>query len=429
MLLTYQFLLRPSYGQRVRMDDLLEMQRNLYNSALEERIDAWRKGRNSISYFDQCKSLTEIRRNNIDGHDLYAANIGRWTLKRLDNAMKSFFARAVSGGKVGFPRFRSKHRWRSFGLSEWSGARLENGFIVLKGINRALRVNWHRPLPADAVIKGAIFTKRANRWLVSLQIKTDLIQAKNHRSPGSVAGLDIGIESLATWASAAGSGHVSNSRSRSIYERKIRASQRALARCQSGSKRRRKVKAKLAALHRRVANHRLAHLHAESERLSRSFEKIFIEKLNIKNMTRTSAGTEERPGINVRQKSGLNKAILDAGWGKFFHLLRYKTERAGGEVLSVNPKGTIQICSGCGALVAKSLHVRIHSCSGCGLEIHRDINAAQNILNRGLSEINNNKGVVALGGRNAADCRKRALGTLIVDSDSRFENEPSGLAV
>ena len=153
MLVTYRHLLRPTSGQRVRLDALLEMQRQLYNAALEERIGAWRQCVKTITRFDQFRSLTMIRADDPDGHGACSVAMGRWTLKRLDEAMQAFFARVKRGAKAGFPRFRGFGRWRSFGLLEWTGARIANGFLVLKGMDRALRVNWHRPLPADAIIK------------------------------------------------------------------------------------------------------------------------------------------------------------------------------------------------------------------------------------------------------------------------------------
>lgn len=414
MLVTHRHLLRPTRGQRLRLLTLLEEQRQLFNAALEERIDAWRKSKTSITRLDQQKSLTVIRAEDPHGFGASPAQMGRWTLKRLDDAFRAFFDRVKRGaGRAGFPRFRSFSRWRSFGLLEWSGARISNGHIVLKGMGRAIRVNWHRPLPADAVIKGATFTRKGRRWFVSLQIETDSIVARRHGAPNATAGLDVGVESLAIWDDGSEHGFVSNARPRSKRQADLRRAQRALARCRRGSTRRRKVKARLARLQERIADARSTHLHAEAERLARRFSTLCVEKLRISNMTRSAAGTADEPGTNVAAKSGLNAAILDAGWGRFVQFLRYKAARAGGVVLDVDPKRTSQICSGCGTLAPKPLRQREHSCPACGLAIHRDVNAARNIRAQGLAAIAASGGVIAPGERNVGHRPVRAPRTLL----------------
>ena len=416
MLVTRRHLLRPTRGQHIRLLEMLEEQRQLFNAALEERIDAWRKLRITITRVDQQKSLTLIRADDPTGLGASSANIGRWTLKQLDEAFQAFFRRVNhKARKAGFPRFRSTGRWRSFGLLEWSGARVEHGFLLLKGMNRALRVEWHRPLPTDAVIKSAIFTKRGRRWFVSLQIETNAGMARRRAAPKAAAGIDVGVENLATWDDGAYSGHIANVRPRSKRQDQLRRAQRALARCRKGSSRRRKVKARLARLQEHVADARSTHLHVETERLARRFKTLCIEKLKIINMTRSSAGTVGDPGENVAAKSGLNAAILDAGWARFVQLLCYKAERAGGIVIDVDPKMTSQICSGkdCGAIIAKPLRKREHACAACGLVVHRDVNAARNIRARGLAALAASGGVIAPGERNVAGRRMRAPGTLL----------------
>ena len=392
---------------------MLEEQRQLYNAALQERIEAWRKASASITRLDQQKSLTQIRADNPAGYGASSLQIGRWTLKRLDDAFKAFFKRAKKGQTPGFPRFKSKQRWRSFGFLEWSGCRLVEGQIQLKGIDRGLRVSWHRQLPKNAVIKGASFTKVGRRWFISLQIESSSIVAKRHDAPESRAGIDVGVESLATWDDGKTFDHIFNAKPRTRRERELRIAQRALARCRKGSSRRRKVKARIARIHERTANHRTTHLHQQSEALARRFSTIFVEKLKIRNMTRSAAGTVADPGKNVRQKSGLNREILDAGWGRFIEFLRYKAERAGGTVINVDPKWTSQLCSNCSTLVRKPLKKREHACPACDLEVHRDVNAARNIRARGLAASAASRGVIAPGEPNVAGCGERAPGTLL----------------
>src|SRR5205085_1969545 len=93
-------------------------------------------------------------------------------------------------------------------------------------------------------------------------------------------------------------------------------------------------------------------------------------------------------------KGGLNKSILDAGWGEFVAFCSYKAEGAGGTVAKVSPRGTSQECSGCHEQVPKDLSVRWHSCPYCGVELDRDHNAAKNILQRYQKQKQNGAGSV-----------------------------------
>src|SRR5947207_7989420 len=102
--------------QREALCTALEVSRQLYNAGLEERSGAWSKKQLHITFFDQCKGLTELS-GDPSVHGLPIA-LQRWPLKRLDLAFKGFFQRVRKDEKPGFPRFRSGTRWRSFGYGE-----------------------------------------------------------------------------------------------------------------------------------------------------------------------------------------------------------------------------------------------------------------------------------------------------------------------
>jgi putative transposase len=136
----------------------------------------------------------------------------------------------------------------------------------------------------------------------------------------------------------------------------------------------------LARVHERIRDARTTWLHQRSAEIAARFEIVAVEDLRLRNMTRSARGTSAEPGTNVRQKAGLNRSMLDASIGRFIDMLRYKTERASGEVRRVDARNTSQDCSGCGTRVPKPLRQRIHRCEGCGLVLHRDHNAARNIL-------------------------------------------------
>ena len=138
-------------------------------------------------------------------------------------------------------------------------------------------------------------------------------------------------------------------------------------------------------MHQKIARTRSTYTHQQTAAIARRYALIAVEDLKLKNMTASARGTVDEPGVNVRQKAGLNRAMLDVAPGKFVELLTYKAERAGGQVVKVNPKGTSIECSSCGAAVPKELRVRMHACLACGLTLDRDVNAVINILNRVLA--------------------------------------------
>ena len=108
--------------------------------------------------------------------------------------------------------------------------------------------------------------------------------------------------------------------------------------------------------------------HTEALQLVRTYDTIYHEDLQVANMTRNHA---------------LAKSIGDAGWARFLAILAFKAACAGKRVVAVPPAFTSQACSGCGVLVLKGLSVRWHKCPECGTSLHRDHNAALNILRLG----------------------------------------------
>lgn len=149
----------------------------------------------------------------------------------------------------------------------------------------------------------------------------------------------------------------------------IRSLQRVLSRKKPGSMNREKAKVMLAKAWRRVRNRRNDFAHKTSRFLADNYGTIVFEDLAI---------------LNMIKNHSLGSAILDACWGKLRRLTAYKVERRGGREILVNPAGTSQECSGCGEVVAKDLSERVHKCAYCGLVLNRDVNAARNILARGL---------------------------------------------
>jgi putative transposase len=291
-------------------------------------------------------------------------NPQRWTLKRLDEAFQGFFRRVKArDGKAGFPRFRGKGRWDSFGFAEFSGIRFDGRRLRFSAMPGGLKLQLHRPLPEDANIRSCVFRRDGRHWYVNLQIA---VQAAEKRTVSSMVGVDLGLKVFAYCSDGV---ILPNPRIARKAECAQRIAQRALSRCKRGSKRRRKLKDRLARIHRKIANTRNTWLHQQSAALVNRADLIVIEDLRVKNMI---------------QHPTLARSIADASWSKFLSMLDYKAEKAGSHLIRVDPRNTSQKCSGCRELVPKSLAVRIHACPYCNLAIDRDWNASLNILRAGL---------------------------------------------
>jgi len=375
MILTYEYRLLPSKPQHRALEQILESQRILYNAALEERIGAYRHGV-SRTYLDQTRALTEWRRSDREAASLPVA-LQRCTLKRLDEAYKGFFRRVKAGMAPGFPRFRGRGWWDSFGFCQFSGIDFNGKCLSFKGMPGALRVHMHRILPEYSRIRTCTFRRDTKGWKVGFAMA---ITVATPRDGERCVGVDLGISNFATLSDGA---VIPSLKAARRAERRLRRAQRSLARKHRGSNTRGKARLALVKCYAATARARSNHLHQASARLIRNYDSIAVEALNVQGLAR----------------SMLARDVHDASWRKFLSMLGYKAARAGVRLVEVDPRNSSQDCSGCGMRVSKGLEQRWHKCPHCGLSIDRDLNAARNILDRaGMGP----------GLPNVADCGKRA---------------------
>jgi putative transposase len=346
IILSYKYKLLPTAKQHGQLESILESQRILYNCALEHRIKYYEKTGKSMSYMSQCKEVTELRRDLEYGS--IALNIQRWTLKRLDDAFTGFFRRIKFGDKAGFPRFRGKGRWQSFGFNEFSGITLFDNRIKFKGLSGSLRVHKHRELP-DGKILSCTLSRNHKIWYICLQMR---VACQMLAATGNEVGIDVGLVHLANLSTGE---HIPNIRVTKQAAKRLRLASRALARCKKGSKRRQKVKLKLIRCHAKIKNTRSTYLHQVSCKLIHENDLIVVEKLNNKGLA-----------------SGmLAKHVNDAAWSQLKQNLLYKAAYAGRKVVEVSAYNTSQECSSCHTVVSKKLSERWHCCPSCGLKMDR----------------------------------------------------------
>jgi putative transposase len=369
VLRTFQFRLQPNATQAEALTRILEDNCETYNASLQERRDAWKIAHKSITYRDQQNELSELRKD--VAFQWMACDIMRDPLRRVDRAFKAFFRRCKSGEKPGFPRFRSRRRYDSFSFS-LPVVRAKS--VKIPNLSD-IRIRGGRPISGKA--KLCTVKRDGKRWNVS--IVCDIGEAPGKCAVSSAVGIDVGISALVTLSDGTA---IENPRWTRKHEARIAAANRKLALKQKRSNNRIRAREVLRRAHQRAANARSNYLHHASKWLVQNYDLIAHEDLRIGNMSRSASGTVEAPGINVKQKSGLNKSIMDSAWGQLIYQLTYKAEQAGRYVIAVNPRGTSQKCSACGEVVKKSLAERRHKCA-CGADLDRDHNAAINSLRLG----------------------------------------------
>jgi putative transposase len=354
---TYKEKLRPTPAQEQVLDEVVWRCRMLYNTALEQRITAWQRHHISLMRYQQEAELKELRAE-FPEYAAIHSHVLQDVLARLDRTYQAFFRRVQRGEKAGFPRFRGRGRYRSITFKEYgNGATLDKGYLVLSKIGR-FKVRWSRPI--EGTPKAVTISKEADGYYVSISCADVPI----HPLPatGQETGIDLGLESFATLANG-GMIHTP------AYYRKaegyLRRCQRRVARRHKGSRRREKAVALLAKAHQHIRRQRQDFHHKTALALVQHYDVIAHEALQVSNLLKNHH---------------LAKSMSDAGWSAFVSILAFKAVGAGKRVVVVNPAYTSQTCSGCGVLVAKGVSVRWHQCPACGASLHRDHNAALNIL-------------------------------------------------
>jgi putative transposase len=356
---TFVYKLRPTPAQVALLTETVETCRHLYNHALGERKMAYQEHGESIGFARQSASLPALKRQSSYLPRVHS-QVLQDVLHRVDRAFQAFFRRVKGGEKPGYPRFRGRGWYDSFTYPQWSnGVTLDGGRLILAKIG-AIRLHKDRPL--DGTPKTCTIVRKADGWYASIACDV----APSPLPPtGKAVGIDVGLESLATLSDGT---QIVNPHYYRAAERKLRQAQRRLSRRVKGSNRRRKARELLAKAHLKVKRARQDFAHKTARTLVNEYDHISVERLNIRGMLKNHP---------------LAKSISDAGWGLFRSILTAKAASAGRVVVEVNPKGTSQLCAQCGESVPKRLAVRWHSCPYCGCELHRDHNAALNILKKG----------------------------------------------
>ena len=349
--------------------------RFVWNKALALQKDRLDQGKRCLSYNKLAVLLPEWKVEFPFLKEVHSQPIQQ-TLKNLDRALKDAFDKK---SPKRFPTFKRKGAAAdSFRYPQ--GFKLENSRVYLPKIGW---VAYFDSRPIEGTPRNVTVSRKGQHWFVSIQTEREVTEPI-HPSSSSVGG-DRGVKRLLALSD--GSFYEPLNAFRRL-EKQLAKEQRKLSRKTKKSRNWYKQKAKITKLHIRIADARNDYLHKVSTDVSKNHAVVVLEDLKVANMSKSAKGTLEAPGRNIGQKSGLNKAILDQGWGEFRRQLEYKQAWRGGWVLLVNPAYTSQKCSCCGHTAKENRkNQELFECTACGFTANADHNAAINIKRAGHAQL------------------------------------------
>ena len=369
----FKFELMPTGEQQRQMRRFAGSCRFVFNKALALQKERYEQGEKNLGYAGLCKLLTEWR-NDTETVWLAVAPVHplQQTLKDLERAYSNFFAK-----RADFPRFKKKGRSDSFRYPDAKQIKLDqgNGRVFLP------KLGWMRYRNSREVlgtVKNITVSQNSGKWSVSIQTEREVSQPI---PTGDAVGIDMGVARFATLSDGT---FVAPLNSFKRHEDRLRKAQQSMSRKQKFSSNWKKAKARVQRIHSRIGNARRDFLHKATTTISQNHAMVCIEDLQVRNMSGSAAGTTEKPGRNVRAKSGLNKSILDQGWFEFRRQLDYKLAWNGGWLVAVPPQYTSRTCPCCGHVSADNRQTQAQFlCVECGFEENADVVGAINVLRAG----------------------------------------------
>jgi IS605 OrfB family transposase len=368
----YKFRLKPTHAQEEQCSRIAGVCRLTWSLCLTQRVLEYSSHKRSLNSYKQNPEITQLR-HEYDWIKEVPSQVLQQANRNLDQAYTNFFK-----GLADFPEFKKKGKSRdSFRFPQ--GFVLDNRCIFLPKIGW---IGFFKSQRVKGIPKHVTVSRNGKHWFVSICCEVEIADAAPKVKD---IGIDMGIVKLCAMSDGA---IVANPDCLKKFQAKLAKLQRRLARKKKFSKNFHKQKAKITALHIKIADARRDKIHETTTGIAKNHGLVVLEDLRIKNMSKSAKGTLENPGSHVKQKSGLNRSILDAGWGEFRRQVEYKVAWSGGIVVAVDPKNTSRRCPVCGHTAkANRLTQADFVCVNCGHADDADVNAAINILRAGHARL------------------------------------------
>lgn len=372
----YKFQLEPKQKHIDHITQALGANRFVWNKLLA--LNMFRLANNQpLLWYNEMAWLLQLWKQSTDYSFLNHAPSQslQQTAKALDRAFRDAFDKNQPNKRI--PIFKKKGH-NEVGIRYPQGFLLDENNQVVK-LPKLKYVKYRSSRKIEGIVKNITISKKAGKYTVSMQTELEIEQP--YHGSTSAVGIDMGIAYFATLSTGE---HIVGTNSFKQLSEKLAKTQRKLAKKVKFSANWQKQKAKITRLQTHIADTRKDFLHKTSTQLSKSHAMIVIEDLKVSNMTRSSKGSTDAPGKKVAQKSGLNRSILDQGWGKFRRQLEYKQAWRGGILQAVPPHHTSQTCPCCKYVSKENrLTQTAFVCVECGFSENADIVGAQNVLAKG----------------------------------------------
>ena len=371
----FKYRLKTKLEQEPLLRQLAGSCRFVWNKALALQKDRLDQGERCLSYAQMTALLPEWKTEFPFLKEVHSQPLQQ-TLKNLDRALKDAFDKT---NPKRFPVFKKKCV-RSDSFRYPQGFKLDGNKVFLP------KIGWFgffKSRPVEGTLRNVTVSRKGKHWFVSIQTEGEVTEPV-HPSNSAVGG-DRGVKRFLSLSD--GTFYEPLNAFRKL-EQQLAKEQRKLSRRTRKSRNWYKQKAKITKLHIKIADARNDYLHKVSNAVSKNHAVVILEDLKVKNMTASAKGTLVAPGRMVKQKAGLNRAILDQGWGEFARQLEYKQSWQGGWVLYVNPAHTSQTCSACGHISPDNRKSQeLFVCEECGHTANADENAAINIERAGHAQL------------------------------------------